>query len=947
MARRDVRRHRGRSLLIIVMIGLPVLLISAGATFVFSSSLDHAEQEPYLFGTGQAIVMGPVADRQISQEPLGYGFGHSDQSPSAESIPGLETDSTAAMSTLTGGTATRLVEGMVRGEVAGRTVSVPALGVALPPGADLGQRANLVSGRWPATDAEVVVTTWGRSQGLPDSGTLSIDASDRPDGVFTPRTVVGVAEAVIGSRSELAPASVVLTPWDDSSSDAPGRRGEADLWLIGDRAPMTWAEVKRLNDYGLLAQSRALWSMAPEDRPVDPEHGYEDTTAANTALMMAAAAAGLLFTTALLAGPAFAVSAIRQRRTLALSAANGASQAQLRRTMLAQAVVLGGVSTAIGIILGVATVAAARPRLARVDEQLAFGLDVPWGFLAVLAGSALLSAVVAALLPARTLGRLDIVRAMRGQEVARPVRHRVTLIGVVLLVVGGVLTLTQVDASDGTQQAGLGLIGGSAALTVGALCVVPSLLTLAGRLGRHLPVSLRMAARDSARQRARTGPTVAAVLAGAALLSASVVAIASDTAEQAHTYVPSVAMGTARASDSTLDAAATVRIVASVAPEVTAIPSGTLVNSVTDTDAPQPWATGPGRLVQAQRTGCPFAQSRPSASFFPEHRCWSIGSEGMMGGGAIRTAPAAQLALLLGLDDAQREALSAGAIVLPDLSTIPSPARPGTFDAVRPMPTDVQGGAVDFWVVDGAADENGTFTPSGAPATVALPAVVLPWDQFSLGQSLDVGGYSAYLADETADRLGWARQPGLVQIIDPDGPISRATEARLTAALRTASQHAQVQVERGFERPDTLPILILMGIIGLIILVATLVSTALSMAEQLPMMGTLAAVGATRLTRRKLAAAQAFLLSGLGAVVGAAIGILPGIAAAKTMTTTPPGQYSGLGAVAVGSVPEVVGPFVVIPWLQVTGPVLVIPLVAAAFAFGSIRRTPGVTRRAT
>ncbi|EWT03781.1 hypothetical protein N864_18605 [Intrasporangium chromatireducens Q5-1] len=208
-----------------------------------------------------------------------------------------------------------------------------------------------------------------------------------------------------------------------------------------------------------------------------------------------------------------------------------------------------------------------------------------------------------------------------------------------------------------------------------------------------------------------------------------------------------------------------------------------------------------------------------------------------------------------------------------------------------------------------------------------------------------MGGYSAYLPAETADQQGWMSLPGLVQLVDPDGAISGNTEAKLTDALRPASENASVRVERGFQRDDTVAILVLMGIIGLIILVATFVSTALSMAEQLPMMGTLAAVGATRMTRRKLAAAQAFLLSGLGAVAGAAIGLLPGIAAAKTVTTTS-GQSHG-GFVDMVDVPDVVGPFVAIPWLQIAAPIILVPVVAAVFAFVSIRRAPTVTRRAT
>ena len=950
MARRDVRRHRGRSILILVMIGIPVLLISAGAALVYSSNLDQSEQEPYLFGTGAAIVTGPVADRQLGQDPLGGGYGYSDQAGPALPIPGFQLDPTRAIASLTGGTATQLLSGEVTAEVNGTKVRLQALGVALAPRADLGQRAHLLRGRWPQADDEIVVTSWGLQQGIPSSGTIAIERGDDADAAVTPHHIVGVADAVTGGGTGpgVRAASVVLTPWKTPESGAGPHADRGGVWLVTGRGPVTWEQVRRLNQYGLVTVARSLWTVPPQDLPHESDYaGYDDSSVSGTALALAGAAAGLLFTTALLAGPAFAVSASRQRRTLALSAANGASGAQVRRTILAQAVVLGGTAAGAGTVLGVGLAAVLRQRLALlVDESLAFGLDIPWTFLGAVVASALLSAVVAALVPARTLGRLDIVRALRGQEVARPVRHRVTVVGLVLLAAGAVLTLTEFNMSGGLQEAGLGLIGGSAALTVGALCVVPSLLGVAGRLGSHLPLALRMAARDSARQRARTGPTVAAVLAGAALLSATVVAIASDTAEQAHTYVPRLAAGTAMTYDSTIDADKVARVVASVDPSIITIPSGTLVGAVS-TAPGEPPATGPSKLVQAQRTGCAFDESRAAQGSPPTQRCWSIGSDGLMGGGAVRTAPASSLATLLDLDPEQRKAVEAGAIILPDHATVPRAARPGTFDAVRPAPVDVEGGVVHFWMADGVTDEEGFFTPSGAPTTIELPALALPWDQFILGQTTSAGGYSAYVADETAERLGWARRPDFPQLVDPTGPISRATEARLTAALRAASAGAEMNVERGFERDDTVAILALMAIIGLIILVATFVSTALSMAEQLPLMGTLAAVGATRMTRRKLAAAQAFLLSGLGAVLGAAIGLLPGIATAKTITTTPRGQYAAYGAFVDGSTPEVVGPFIVIPWLQVMVPVLVIPLIAAAFAFLSIRRSPTVTRRAT
>ena len=87
------------------------------------------------------------------------------------------------------------------------------------------------------------------------------------------------------------------------------------------------------------------------------------------------------------------------------------------------------------------------------------------------------------------------------------------------------------------------------------------------------------------------------------------------------------------------------------------------------------------------------------------------------------------------------------------------------------------------------------------------------------------------------------------------------------------------------DRPyDKLLALIVLSFIGLIILVATLVSTALSTAETQSMMGTFAAVGATRMTRRNLAAAQAGSLGVVGALLGTLVGFVPGIALARATT---------------------------------------------------------------
>ena len=68
-------------------------------------------------------------------------------------------------------------------------------------------------------------------------------------------------------------------------------------------------------------------------------------------------------------------------------------------------------------------------------------------------------------------------------------------------------------------------------------------------------------------------------------------------------------------------------------------------------------------------------------------------------------------------------------------------------------------------------------------------------------------------------------------------------------------------VERGFQNPYSLVLLMLFLVTGSLVLIASLISTALSLAEAQNDMATLAAVGATRHTRRGIAASQALVVA--------------------------------------------------------------------------------------
>ena len=83
---------------------------------------------------------------------------------------------------------------------------------------------------------------------------------------------------------------------------------------------------------------------------------------------------------------------------------------------------------------------------------------------------------------------------------------------------------------------------------VGALSLIPTALVAIGRLGAALPVPLRMASRDAARQRTRSVPTVAAVMGGVAALTIGLIAGFSDAKESEVLYSPRTIMGQGKVS---------------------------------------------------------------------------------------------------------------------------------------------------------------------------------------------------------------------------------------------------------------------------------------------------------------------------------------------------------------------------------------------------------------
>jgi putative ABC transport system permease protein len=218
----------------------------------------------------------------------------------------------------------------------------------------------------------------------------------------------------------------------------------------------------------------------------------------------------------------FSITVGQRTRELALLRIVGASRRQVFRSVLGEALVVGLVSSLIGLGLGV---------LAAVGlEKLlgGFGVTLPSGPLVFETRTVVVCLVVgigvtmvSAISPARRAVRIAPVAAVseRQTEAEIPLRRRfvrggiITLIGVALLAVG-------------LTQPAIGLVGlGAVLIFVGVAMLAPAvarpMASVIGRpLARVFGVSGRLGRENSMRSPRRTAQTSAALMVGLALVSA-------------------------------------------------------------------------------------------------------------------------------------------------------------------------------------------------------------------------------------------------------------------------------------------------------------------------------------------------------------------------------------------------------------------------------------------
>lgn len=504
--RRDALRAPWRTALVLLLIALPVTAIVAGDTLRRTAETSIAESLPQRIGAADAMIRSSGQAGAVDQDPTL-------QSTGSNGAPGDTVRRT------TGYVLSRLPAGSRLVPVVEGDTTVPtAVGQLRVTTRTLDLRDPLtrglypvVTGRLPRTGNEVAVSTRVADRGYRIGATLPVGGRSFD--------VVAVVRLL---RGEAGRAYAVGLP--GTLTTAPPA-----VWLARVPAGLSWTQVRELNRSGLFALSRRVVRHPP------PASELTITAGGDSKAFVVLLGTLALLQIVLLAAPAFVIGARRQRRVLALLGATGAEPAHVRRFVLAQGVVLGGVASCAGAALGLGAAAVARPLL---TDPGPFEVSATTVLVTVTVGA--LSAVLAALVPALIAGEQDVLAGLTGRRGAS---------GRSLPTFGAGLVLFGVGVFGGVLAArpGAGMYApvlAAVPTVLGASLLGPAVLALLARAAGRLPFPLRFALRDAARTRGRTSAAAAAVTVMVAGVVALGIGGASDAAQERATYAPTSPRGT-------------------------------------------------------------------------------------------------------------------------------------------------------------------------------------------------------------------------------------------------------------------------------------------------------------------------------------------------------------------------------------------------------------------
>ncbi|MFC3495070.1 FtsX-like permease family protein [Glycomyces rhizosphaerae] len=494
IARREALRYKGRSVLSITLLGLPLLGVAIGASAYDTTTLSPEETVVQHIGENDAFLRADYPGQAINQYEWDTQWAWTeptDDEALTEDPPGSLSDQQILASLPLG---SRITPYNIDGERESAQVETPdGLGDLELLGYDLSD---------PAYGAAGLEFLEG-SAPIRDEVALSDEAAKYLE--------AGVGDTVTmangSSTEEFEVSGIIEIPWDINGRFAIASffPDTSDGWLLDTPEELTYDDALKLNEIGM-----SVWATSLIDRPatIPAEYGYTEAYVDEAMITIyVLIVVAVIMEVVLLAGPAFAISARRRTREFALMSATGATPRQIRATVLAGGVLFGLIAAFVAVALGIALVAVGMPWLEQIVGYRTPGLRVlPW-LQAALVGVALGTGLLSALAAAISASRINVVAALMGRTPGRKGSKRWLVIGLVMVGAGVAAGFGGITIWSMPLMASAIVL-----LQLGLVACTPALLALTARLGRWLPLAPRMALREAGRNRGSAAPAIAAVL---------------------------------------------------------------------------------------------------------------------------------------------------------------------------------------------------------------------------------------------------------------------------------------------------------------------------------------------------------------------------------------------------------------------------------------------------
>jgi putative ABC transport system permease protein len=364
----------------------------------------------------------------------------------------------------------------------------------------------LDSGRYP-TGARQVAVTSGLAQlyGLKTGSTWRVPAGTGAE-AGRAFTVTGIVED---------PANLL----DEFALVAPGQ-------LTGPGQLTSAVQVRIFLGESLdSAAASAAGDVIPANAVVSTPRP-DDSLLSPATIVLIVSVVGLVFI-GLVATASFTVMAQRRQRALGMLASLGATEADVRFVLIADGLFAG----VLGALLGAAAALGGwlwyYPHLETATAHSIDPLNLPWAAVVIGMLLAVATSVTAAVWPGRAVSRVPVVAAISERVEPPQLVSRSLRPGLIFLAAGLAVLFVSGGQGGAGQGAGYMVIAGLLSCEIACALLAPFIVDKLARLAWRAPLGSRLALRDLARYRSRSGAALAAVsfavfIATVALIIASI-----------------------------------------------------------------------------------------------------------------------------------------------------------------------------------------------------------------------------------------------------------------------------------------------------------------------------------------------------------------------------------------------------------------------------------------